>query len=589
MHRKVLGRLLLVGSLIVLLSMFAATLIADRPENRARILASPAGAPWFNAPAGASGAATPPAYDSQPPPENLVSVGPVAGISVQQDISPPLRDIPPVVVPTPTGIREMGVPGEVEQIGPIDLRPPIDDPVLQTTFSATPANLLQPMAPSPLINFEGVNNIDLVYPPDTVGEVGPNHFVQMVNLHFAIWDKSGNKLYGPAASNTIWNGFGGPCQTRNDGDPIVLYDQLANRWILSQFTSASPYGECVAVSQTGDPTGAYYRYFFTFNSSTSQFYDYPKLAVWPDGYYLTANRFGSVYMGASAIVLERAKMLAGQAARYVEFQTSISYGSLMPADLDGATPPPSGSPNFIMQIGSTALRLWKLHIDWVNTANSTFTGPTSLSVASYNTLCSSTRSCIPQPNTSIKLDGIGDRLMFRLAYRNFGSYETMVVNHSVNALSSGAQAAVRWYEIRNPNGAPAIYQQGTYAPDVTHRWMGSIAMDRSGNIAMVYSASSASVFPGIRYTGRLVNDPLGTMPQGETTLIAGAGYQYGTASRWGDYADITVDPLDDCTFWFTSEYIQTSGGAPWQTRIGAFKFPSCGLGSNKTFIPYVIK
>ncbi len=507
--------------------------------------------------------------------DGVLQSAPNIGYATMMDVSRPLREIIPFQLEAPTTLREMGVPGETEQIGPLVERPQIQDPVLQTSISGNLQEAPQPLAPAPLVNFDGVGNVAGVYPPDTNGDVGPNHYVQMVNLHLQIWNKSGVSLYGPVASNTIWSGFGGSCQTRNDGDPVVLYDQMADRWILSQFTASNPYGECVAVSTTGDPTGSYYRYFFQF--STSVFYDYPKLGIWPDGYYLTANRFTSLFQGASAIALERDKMLTGQTARFVEFKTNTAYGSLLPTDLDGSTLPPAGSPNFIMEMGSTAMHMWKFKVDWVTTANSTLTGPSTINVAAYNALCSSTRSCVPQPGTSVKLDGLGDRLMHRLAYRNFGSYESLVVSHSVNVASSGTQAGFRWYEVRSPNGTPAIYQQGSFAPNADHRWMPSIAMDRDGNIGLVYSISnSTSIYPSIRYTGRLASDPLGTLPQGETTLISGSGSQTGTASRWGDYAMISVDPVDDCTFWMTTEYMPSTGSAPWKTRIGAFKFPSCG-------------
>ena len=516
----------------------------------------------------------------------------VVGTAVKQDVSPALRDIPvpPVRMVPESQIREMeepgetGEPGETEGVGPEVDRPQTTDPVVQEQFGAKGKGAAL-AAPSPSLNFEGVNNIDGVYPPDTNGEVGRNHYVQWVNLHFQIFNKSGNSVYGPAAGNSIWTGFGGTCETSNDGDPVVLYDQLADRWVMTQFVASNPYGECVAISTTGDPTGTYYRYFFQF--STTIFYDYPKVGIWPDGYYLTANRFnGNTYSGASAIALERDKMLNGQTARFVEFKTTSSYGTLLPADLDGATQPPTGSPEFIAEIGSTALHLWKLKVDWTTTTNSTFTGPTNLTVATYNVLCSTSRSCISQPGTTVKVDGLGDRLMHRLAYRNFGSYESLVVSHNVNAASSGTKAGVRWYEVRSPNGTPTIYQQGTYAPDTDSRWLGSVAMDKDGNIALGYSVSSGSTYPSIRYTGRLATDALGTLPQGETTAMAGSGSQTGSGSRWGDYSAMSVDPVDDCTFWFTSEYMPSTGTAPWQTRITAFKFPSCGTNiGTPTFTP----
>ena len=504
--------------------------------------------------------------------------GPEMGRDVKHDVSPALRDIPVPPVTMATTIREMSEPGDTgEESTNITPRPPVTDPVLQSSFSSSAAGA----APTVGVSWDGVNNIDGVYPPDTNGDVGPNHYVQTVNLHFQIWNKSGTSLYGPAAINTLWSGFGGTCQTSNDGDPVVLYDSIADRWIITQFTASNPYGECVAVSTTSDPTGSYYRYFFQF--STTIFYDYPKLGVWSDGYYMSANRFnGNTYSGPAAIVLNRAAMLNGQTATFQQFTLSSSFGTLLPSDLDGPTLPPTGSPNFFAEIGSTALHLFKFHVDWTTPGNSTFTGPTSLTVAAYNQLCPTTRSCVPQPSTSVGLDGLGDRLMHRLAYRNFGDHESLVVSHAVNAVTSGTQAAVRWYEIRSPNGTPALYQQSTYAPDTTSRWMSSLAMDKSGNITLGYSVSSSSVRPGIRYTGRLATDPLNQMTQGETTLIAGNGSQTGTGSRWGDYADMSIDPSDDCTFWFTNEYIPSTGTAPWQTRIGSFKLPGCGSSATAT-------
>ncbi len=550
------GVLLLLLTLIAGLGFSAGNLTRQQPSSNAAVEA-----PMLSSVGGA------PASQSSEV-ENTPPF--VTGRAAHFDVSPPLRDIPAVPVEPWTTVREMREPrGEDEmQKAPAA---PVDDPVVQRSFG----DALD--VPSPSAHFEGINNRNGVYPPDTNGDIGPNHYVQMVNLSYAVYNRNGTLAYGPVNSNTIWSSFGGPCANSNDGDPIVLYDQTADRWLVSQFTAFnSPYGECVAISTTGDPTGSYYRYFFQF--STSVIYDYPHFGIWPNGYYMAANRFGGIlqtFQGPSAIVLDRVKMLAGDPnAGFQQFNLSTSYGSLLPADMDGTTQPAAGSPEIYMARGSNTLQMWKYDVDWVNPANTSFTGPTNLSTAAYNVLCSGTRSCIPQPGTTVKLDGIGDRLMYRLAYRNFGDHESLVANHSVNV--SNGLAGVRWYEVRNPYGAPSIYQQGTYSPDSTNRWMGSVAMDGSGNMAMVYSAASSSVYPGIRYTGRLAGDPLGTMPQGENTLIAGTGSQTGTGSRWGDYASITVDPTDDCTFWFTTEYIRTTGGAPWQTRVGAFKFPGCG-------------
>ncbi|MFL5731609.1 MAG: dockerin type I domain-containing protein, partial [Chloroflexia bacterium] len=450
----------------------------------------------------------------------------------------------------------------------------ITDPVVQSR--------LAPLAmPTPILNFDGVGNRNGVYPPDTNGDVGPNHYVQWVNLSYQIWNKSGTSLLGPNNGNNIFSGFGGACQTTNAGDPVVLYDPLADRWLLSQFTSANPYGECIAISTSPDPTGTYNRYFFQF--STTVFYDYPHLGVWPDGYYMSANRFNGG-SGSSAIVFDRTSMLQGLTATYQEKLISSTQQNALPSDLDGPTPPPAGEPNFFARFsGTNTFQIYKFHVDWTTPANTTLTGPTNITVASFDSnMCGGGRSCIGQSGTTVGLDAIADRLMHRLSYRNFGDHEMLLANHTVD--SNGADVAgVRWYEIRNPNGAPTVFQQGTYAPgDGISRWMGSIAMDRTGNIALGFSASNTSMFPAIRYTGRLVGDPAGTMAQGEGTLMTSGGNQTGTASRWGDYSAMSVDPSDDCTFWFTTEYLPTSGGAPWQTRISSFKFPSCVAGPTNT-------
>ena len=428
-------------------------------------------------------------------------------------------------------------------------------------------------------------------PPDTNGAVGPQDYVQTVNTDFAVFNKDPNRgavgavRYGPVTINTLWNNFGGLCQSDNDGDPTVVYDQIANRWVISQFAvtgATSTWYECVAVSTTSDPTGTYYRYSFPYSS----FPDYPKMAVWPDGYYETYNLFNgttNAFIGAQMCAFDRNAMLSGAAATQQCFTTSSSYGGLLPSNLDGSTLPPAGSPNYILGLDTTtSLAFWKFHVDWTTPANTTLTGPSSIAVASYAEACGG-GTCIPQSGTTQQLDSLADRLMYRLSYRNFGSYESLVVDHAV---TSGSSAGMRWYEIRSPNTSPSVYQEGTFAPDANYRWMGSIAQDQSGDIAMGYSVSSSSMHPGISYTGRLVSDPLNTMPQGETSLIVGGGSQTGSnLSRWGDYSAMTVDPSDDCTFWYTSEYIPSNGAFNWKTRIGSFKFTSCGSSSSPTPTP----
>ena len=412
-------------------------------------------------------------------------------------------------------------------------------------------------------------------PPDTNGAVGPNNYVQIVNESFAIFNKAGTPVLGPLPTNTIWSGFGGGCQSNNDGDGNVLYDPISNRWVVSQFSvSTTPFLECVAVSQTSDPTGAWYRYSFQY----SNFPDYPKMGVWPDAYYETFNMFnaaGTAYLGAQVCAYDRTKMLSGQAATQQCFTTSTTYGGLLPSDLDGSRLPPSGAPNFVLGLGatSTTLAYWKFHVDWTTPANTTFTGPSTIAVTSYSEACGG-GTCIPQGGVSQRLDSLADRLMFRLAYRNFSDHEAVVVNHSVTA---GSGVGVRWYEIRSTSTTPTLFQSGTYAPNTDFRWMGSIAMDQSGDIGLGFSLSSASLHPAIHYTGRLVSDAAGTMSQGEGSIIDGPGSQTGSSlSRWGDYSSMSVDPSDDCTFWFTTEYIPSNGAFNWATRIGSFKFASCG-------------
>ncbi|HUW53595.1 MAG TPA: hypothetical protein VMV99_09310 [Rhodanobacter sp.] len=417
-------------------------------------------------------------------------------------------------------------------------------------------------------------------PPDTNGAVGATQYFQIVNTGFAVFDKATKAvIYGPVPTNTLWNGFGGPCEADNDGDAVVVYDKAANRWVVSQFAvTAAPYFQCVAVSATSDATGAWYRYAFPYGSV---FPDYPKMGVWPDAYYETFNMFnnGTTFAGAKLCAYDRNAMLSGAAATQQCFQLSTSYGGVLPADLDGSTAPPAGSPNYMLNFTSNALNLWRFHVDWANTANTTLTGPISIPVASFAEACSG-GTCIPQTGTRQKLDSLADRLMFRLAYRNFGDHESLVVNHSVKVGTQhkNPYTGVRWYEIRNPGTTPVVYQQSTFSPDSDYRWMGSVAMDKLGDMALGYSVSSSAIHPAIRYTGRLASDPLNTM-QAENSIIEGLGSQSGSGrnrlSRWGDYSAMTVDPTDDCTFWYTTEYLQTTGAFNWNTRIGSFKFPGC--------------
>jgi len=512
-----------------------------------------------------------------------LSLQPVVITSTRNDVSPPLRDIAARPPTRGGGIHEI---------------PRLPLPYREGSESIAAPDLLVQEAsgasnmPAPIQNFEGVDNVNGVLPPDTQGDVGPNHYVQMVNISFAIYDKTGALLYGPVDNNTLWTGFGGPCETTNDGDPITLYDQFAGRWLMSQFALPfypnGPFYECIAISQTDDPTGPWNRY--AFQMPVNKMNDYPKFGVWPDGYYMSVNQFnaGSLsWGGAGAAVFERDKMLLGLPANMVYFDVGLvdlNYGGMLPSDADGATPPPAGAPNYFAEwddgtwIGPwDALRIWEFHVDWVTPANSTFGigGQPNVTIWTANVdpnMCNYSRNCIPQPGGT-RVDAISDRLMHRLQYRNFGGHEALVSNHTVDV--GNDHAGIHWFELRDTGSGWTMYQQGVYAPDNDHRWMGSVAMDQVGNIALGYSVSSQSIYPSIRYTGRLASDPLGTLPQGETELIAGSGYQQHSAGRWGDYSSMTVDPVDDCTFWYTQEYYEVIGSAPWQTRIGSFRFRDC--------------
>jgi len=444
-------------------------------------------------------------------------------------------------------------------------------PALATTLD--PDAIGSPSMPT--LNFEGISFGGLV-PPDTNGDVGPNHYIQVVNVRFQIFNKQGGTLAGPFLINSLWAGFGGPCAAQNGGDPIVNYDPLADRWLLSQITPFSTtFHECIAISRTGDPVhGGWFLYDFQLHAVN----DYPKIGVWPDAYYLTSQR-GFPGAGLQLVAFDRAQMLNGNPATFQTFFLSPPSLVLLPSDLDGPAPP-LGTPNFLAREvdgdlwgGVDRVELFALSINWANPALSTLSALPSLPTAPFDSvLCTAGNlndNCVPQPGTSVLLETSPNWPMWRLQYRNFGTHETLVFNHTVNVAGTRpGRAGVRWYELRRPpGGAWTIFQQGTQSPDSTlHRWMGSIAMDRFGSIALGYSVSSFHVFPQIRYTTRASTDPPGTFSD-EVTLVQGTGSQTIT-SRWGDYSSMNVDPVDECTFWYTQEYM-VAGGL-WRTRIGTF-------------------
>jgi len=549
--------------------------------------------------------------------------------AVHSDLSRPLRD-QPVEWPQAREEREPHVNPKL----PIKHhdRP---DPVIQSSFSQ---QLMTTLAiPAPTRQWAGIAGgicnpfnpgriLTCGVPPDTNGAVGKTQYVEMVNDALQVFDKlTGTSLLGPISIASIWTGFGGPCYTRGKGDPIVVYDRLADRWVISQF--AQPAGateaqdECIAVSQTGDATGAWYRYDFHL---TFRFPDYPKFGVWPDGYYMSANIFRTdplrdPAVGAKPFVFDRAKMLVGDPTATLQTTKGvISPDLLLPSDLDGVIPPPAGAPNFFVAVTIATeeeeapapggarenappppaapsaatppplYKVWAYHVDWNHPKKSSFTLRANVPAADFTVLCPNTRECVPQKGVPDPLDGEGDRLMFRNAYRRFPDGRESLLNNFT--VSANSVAGIRWFELRRRvPGNWSLRQQSTYAPDSTWRWMGSIASDNQGNIALGFSASSETIHPQIRYASRLATDPLNTL-SGERHLFDGTGSQIDRPCdpdkdpecepepptyRWGDYSDMTVDPEDDCTFYYTNEYYEKTSEFYWKTRIGYFKFAQC--------------
>lgn len=428
---------------------------------------------------------------------------------------------------------------------------------------------------APVLNFNG-GGFSGVNPPDTVGDVGLTQYVQMINFsggsQIRVYDKSGNLVSGPTALDSLGTGN---C-ANGLGDPIVLWDQTAQRWLLSEFSSGGN-RMCVYISQTSDATGAYFAYQFT----ATNFPDYPKYAVWPDAYYVGTNE-----NNPAVYALQRSAMLTGAAATAQRFITpdlsGFPFQMLPPADWDGATPPPAGAPAIFLRHrdseshgspgAADTIELWEFHVDFATPANSTYTGPTSINIAEFDSdLCGlSSFSCIPQPSGTSPLDPLREVVMNRPQYRNRGTHQVIVGGFATDITGTN-QAGTRWFELRRTTGAWSLFQEGTiFVPpgDTTSRWMASVAMDGTGNIAAGYNVSSSAVFPGLRYTGRLAGDPAGTMAA-EQTIIAGTASN--SSIRYGDYASLNVDPVNECTFWMTGEW---NPATQWSTRIATFRFPA---------------
>jgi hypothetical protein len=519
----------------------------------------------------------------------------------------------------------------------------------QTTHGTQPAARI-------VANFDGLGvgfagphgSATLRNPSDNTLAVGRDHIVQIVNTRMAIftkkgarYDTTGKVLYGAVETRNVFKDFGGPCELRNNGDAVVRYDQLADRWLIvmpiftrnpiradeprapkggepaalsvrgragqpgpahplfhpplvradSQAIAPAPpprptgarppadsgsYSMCYAISTSADPLGSYYRYEFV----RPLFPDYPRPAVWPDGYYVPSST-GDDVIEKHACVVDRTRMLQGlDASEQCLVIDGVNF--LNNADLDGTQLPPRGAPNIMLASGGTQLKkvmeddgiyAWAFHVDWSDPSKTRLTGPTKIAVAPYHYLCDGQlTNCVSQPGTDRALDAQGDKLMARVVYRRIGNQESVVAVHSVNTAAKGG--GVRWYELRVGAGRSlSLYQQGTYAPDSLFRWMASPAMDRLGNIGIGYSFGGTPHFAGQRFAGRRPSDPKGTLGLREAVLVEGEAAQTNTL-RWEDYTQTAIDPSDDCTIWYVGDYLKL-GAANYSTRIGAFRMPGC--------------
>ncbi len=508
--------------------------------------------------------------------------------NTMHDVSIPIRDMP--------GYSQ--VPGYSQEEHKFEVRPYappstaspplLDNKVRQ--FTAGPANPSFKITDLPIKSFQGIGIGLNGYqpsrsPPDTNGAAGPTQYVQWTNPDFAVFDKATGKILDgfPKSGDVLFSGTGGLCGTTNKGDGIVKYDQLANRWVISKFAFNDqingPFAQCIAVSVTSDAAGAYYRYEFPFVSLN----DYGKLGMWPDAYYLTmymvgTNTVGPKTFGPRICALDRNAMLAGKnttmQCQQLDFQAAAA---ILPGDLDGKTLPPIGTPEYLMGLQKpNTLKLYKYHVDFTNPQNSTFSDAIIIPVNTFALTCDEVAgdNCAPQPGTTMKLDTSSDRLMNRLAYRQFSDHGSLLVTHTIVNPSNNT-SMTRWYEVRFNNGSttPTLYQTGNH-PLLNNVWgfTGSIAMDKFGNIAFGYSKSSSTMYPSIGVSARLASAPLGQLSI-STTVIKGTGSQ-ANGTRWGDYSGMSIDPVDDCTFWYTNEYRQANA-LNWSTNIASFKMPGC--------------
>lgn len=527
--------------------------------------------------------------------------------SVKVDRAPRLEELRKLALPAPTGVgteRQVPnilVPERLKQAPRKKTTGQSQGAASQSAPSAIVGN-----APTANLSFGGYDSDDnanmfgfRIMPPDTNGDVGLENYVQFNNLGFKIYDKSGNLLNGPDGDpgNLPWAGFGGTCETENNGDPIVLYDEQAGRWLFSQFEVAVNGLQCVAISDGEDPAGPYTRYAFPI--SLAGFNDYPKIGVWTsaDGsqsaYHITTNEFDAAFLGVNLTALDRDAMLAGGTAGFVQFTILPDDNvdrfafSLQPGHLEGSALPPAGTCETYIQVFDTetwgnigdtdGYRTWSFCVDFDMPANSTLTENVLVPAGiDFDSNLCDFGPCVPQPNGQL-LDTLSQFTMYRFAVRDVNGALSGVITHNVDVRTN--QAGVQWAQFDMSGAAPSLSDIGQLKlRDRMHRWMASSSQDQNGNIAIGYSRSGAgsSEFPSVYFTGRESTDPAGSL-QDESVCIDGSGSQSG-GSRWGDYSSVSIDPADDCTFWITNEYVETTGTFQWDTQVCTFSFPSCGDG-----------
>ena len=513
-------------------------------------------------------------------------------------------------------------------------RHPLSQNTINAQVPSMPSQTLAPTPkmPAPLLTFGGMTFITSgcnCLPPDTNGDVGTNHYIQSVNSSIQIFDKTGATLAGPTTYNSFFSAMGSstPCgNNQNDGDGVVFFDHLADRWVVSDFAFPSfpgtSFWQCIGVSKGGNPvTSGWWLYALQVDPSNSSYLgDYPKFGLWHDAYYLSVNLFSNntTFNGVRVYALDRNSMLNGtgapatQALAFTILPATLGNAySLLPATFRFGAPPPN-TPEYFLAVNSSAsggdvenqVFAWRFHPDFVTPANSTF--GVGVNHAPNGTITvnsfveafqgsggSYTSNLVPQTGTTALLDTLGDKLMYPLYYQNLNGVESLYATQTVNNNQNGTgPTAIRWYQFDVTGGTipSGAAQQQTFdnGADGLWRWMPSLAVDVNGNLSIGYSVSSGGMNPDIRYAGRLASDTANSLAQGEAVLISGGGHQTNSSGRWGDYSATFVDPIDGCTFWHTNEYYSTTSSYIWNTRIGAFKFPSCKF-SYSQLLPLIMR